>query len=588
MKQQLIDLLQATLAQLQQENILDAGLAYTITLERTRSQEHGDFACNIAMVLAKQAKCPPRQLAEKIVDALEQPDFINKIEIAGPGFINFYLEKTTQFNVINEILSKGQQFGRHTQTKPTKILVEFVSSNPTGPLHVGHGRHAAYGDSVANLLAAAGNDVQREYYINDAGRQVSIITVSVLLRYLQLSQDNLTFPQNGYKGDYVIEIAKQLQQQYPGKFKIDCATLFSNLPLDEQPDGSGDKEAHIDALITKAKQLLGLENFQKIADFTLEKIITDMRDDLFEFNVKFDTWFSEASLLKSGAIEHAVSQLQKHNHTYEKEGALWFRATDFGDEKDRVLIRANGQTTYFASDVAYHLNKCERGFNVLLNILGSDHHGYVPRLQACIKALTNSHVELQTSLVQFVSLYRGQEKIPMSTRGGSFVTLRQLRNEVGNDNARYFYIMRKNEQALDFDLDLAKSQSNDNPVYYIQYAHARICSVFRQLAERNYQWDQTLGLANLTQLTETAEIEIARQLVRYPEIILVAANAHDPHTLAHYLRELANAFHAYYNTSQFIVEHDDLRNARLCLITGVKQVIANGLQLLGISVPEAM
>lgn len=588
MKQYLQKLIQAVIVQLQTEGLLDPSLTYQINIERTKDAKFGDYSSNIALILAKAAKMPPRDLAQKIVANLATSDKIKKIEIAGPGFINFFIAATVQHNIISDILEAGENFGKAEFGQGKRVHIEFVSANPTGPLHVGHGRGAAYGAATADLLAAVGYEVHREYYVNDAGRQMNILAISVWLRYLELCGETVQFPSNGYKGEYIIEIAKALQQEYGVKFKQSFAEIIKDITPDESPaNGGGDKEAHVDDIIVKAKALLK-DNYETVHQFSMTQILNDIRDDLEEFGVHYQEWFSENTLAQSGAIAEAIEVLRKAGHVYEEDGALWFRSSLFGDEKDRVLVRENGQSTYFASDIAYHWNKLKRGFQIVIDVLGADHHGYVPRVNAAMQALGVKPETFHVPLVQFAILYRGGERVQMSTRSGSFVTLRQLREEVGNDAARFFYIMRKSEQHMDFDLDLAKSKSNENPVYYIQYAHARICSVFRQLAEKGIFFDQELGLTSLDQLTTTHEKELLNSLAHYPEIIAIAANKLEPHQVANYLRELAHIFHAYYNAEQFIVPNENLRNARLCLITAARQVMVNGLELLGVSAPEKM
>lgn len=586
MKSRLKTLINQALESLQQDNTLPADLETSIQVERTRDKSHGDFACNVAMMLAKVARCKPRDLAEKILAALPQANEVEKVEIAGPGFINFFLSNTAFHAVVPNILEAGQQFGRSKIGAGKKVQVEFVSANPTGPLHVGHGRGAAYGATVADLLEAVGFDVHREYYVNDAGRQMDILAASVWLRYLELCGEELPFPVNGYKGDYVWDIAAALHREHADGLRHDWKEISKDLP-DDETDG-GDKEKYIDAIIGKAKSLLRDDQYRLVFDLALNYILDDIRDDLHHFNVNYDEWYSERSLTDSGAVMRAIERLEKSGHTYEKGGAIWFKSSDYGDEKDRVIVRDNGQTTYFASDIAYHMDKLERGFDRVIDVWGADHHGYVPRVKAALQALGDDPSKLDVLLVQFAVLYRGGEKAQMSTRSGEFVTLRQLRKEVGSDAARFFYVMRKCEQHMDFDIDLAKSQSSDNPVYYIQYAHARVASVFRQLDEKEIGFDQADGLTHLELLTEQHEVDLFNNLNRYSEVLENAALNHEPHQLAHYLRELANDFHTYYNAHQFIVDDDVIRNARLSLIKACQQVIANGLGLLGVSAPDTM
>ncbi len=587
MKHHLEQLVSQALARLQGEGRLDKDITPDIRIERARDKTHGDYACNIAMVLAKAARCKPRDLAMRIQAAMPASDHIEKIEIAGPGFINFFLAPHAFHAVVAQILNAGEAYGRSTVGGGQFVQVEFVSANPTGPLHVGHGRGAAYGAAVADLLVAAGFRVHREYYVNDAGRQMDILATSLWLRYLEQWDEPITFPGNGYQGQYVIDIAADLARQHERAFHQPASAVMAGLPPDAGQEG-GDKEAHIDALIQRCKDLLGEARYRTVFDFGLRAILDDIREDLADFGVAYEEWFSERSLVSQGIVTRALERLKESGHVYEKDGAWWFRSSDFGDEKDRVLIRENGQATYFAHDIAYHMDKLERGFDRVIDIWGADHHGYVPRIKAALAALGDAPERLDVLLVQFANLYRGGEKISMSTRSGQFVTLRELREEVGNDAARFFYVMRKCEQHMDFDLDLAKSQSSDNPVYYIQYAHARICSVMRQLAEKQLTLNKEQGLANLPRLTEAHEQDLMMLLARFPETLESAALGHEPHQMAYYLRDLANALHTYYNAHPFIVDDGALRNARLVLILATRQVIRNGLALLGVSAPEAM
>ncbi|MEE8388489.1 MAG: arginine--tRNA ligase [Acidiferrobacterales bacterium] len=587
MKTHIHHLIQQAVTGLQGGGGLPEQLDIAIEVERARQRGHGDFASNIAMMLAKQAHLAPRELAEKIVTALPASVFIEKVAIAGPGFINFYLTPAATQRVIPAILAQTGAFGRSGVGAGKRVQVEFVSANPTGPLHVGHGRGAAYGATVANLLEAVGFNVHREYYVNDAGRQMDILTASVWLRYLDLCGETVNFPANGYKGDYVWDIGASLHRQHGDRFRHDASNVFETLPPDEGEPG-GDKETHIDGLIHRAKTLLGEDDYRVVHHQGLNEILENIRRDLTEFGVEYDDWFSEQKLVASGAVARAIERLQHSGHVYEKEGALWFRSTDFGDEKDRVVIRDNGQHTYFAADIAYHMDKLERGFDRVIDIWGADHHGYVPRVKAALAAIDDDPSKLDVLLVQFAVLYRGGKKVQMSTRSGEFVTLRELREEVGNDAARFFYVMRRCEQHMDFDLDLAKAQSSDNPVYYIQYAHARVRSVFRQLREKNMSHDVAAGNNSLERLNEKHERDLLAQLERFPETIEYAALKHEPHLLVHYLRDLANHFHTYYNAHTFLVGDEDLRNARLNLIEATRQVIANALSLLGISAPDSM
>ena len=579
--------MKTALEQLKADGELANDIAAEIVIEHARDKSHGDFACNIAMRLAKPAKRKPRDIAELIISKIPESLMVKSISIAGPGFINFTLADTAFFSVVKNIFEKAENFGQSTIGENKKVQVEFVSANPTGPLHVGHGRGAAYGAVVSNLLKAVGYQVSKEYYVNDAGRQMDILAASVWLRYLEHCGEKVTFPVNAYKGEYVLDIAASIFEAHGEDFRKPFAEVICDVPIDEGQEG-GDKEAHIDGIISQAKTLLGHAHYRTVFGVGLNTIITDIREDLAEFGVTFDEWFSERSLMEDGAIDKALNKLKDNDHVYEKGGALWFRSTDFGDEKDRVVVRDNGQHTYFAADIAYHLNKFDRGFDKCLDIWGADHHGYVARVKGSIKAMEQDADALDVLLVQFAVLYKGGEKMQMSTRSGQFVTLRELREDVGNDAARFFYVMRKCEQHLDFDLDLAKSQSNENPVYYIQYAHARICSVFRELNEKNMTHDEPVGEANLALLNSPQESAIMSTLARFPEVVENAAMNYEPHNIPHYLRELANEFHTYYNAQKFIVEDEATRNARLYLIKAVRQVIQNGMRLIGVSTPEAM
>ncbi|MCW8855120.1 MAG: arginine--tRNA ligase [Gammaproteobacteria bacterium] len=586
MKHEIKTLLTQAVSSLKTRGELPADIETNIQITRTRDASHGDFACNLAMMLAKPVGKNPREVAQLLIDALPSHGHIDRVDIAGPGFINFYVSQASALSVINDVLTQGDTYGLSNIGAGRKVQLEFVSANPTGPLHVGHGRGAAYGATVADLLEAVGFNVHREYYVNDAGRQMDILGTSVWLRYLQLCDIDVPFPSNAYQGDYVNDIASTLLAQHDKNLVHPLTAVMDDIPADE-PQG-GDKEQHIDALIQRCKTLLGDDSYLQVFDLGLNTILDDIRQDLKEFGVVYDEWFSERSLARNGLIKQAIERLQKANYVYEKEGALWFKSTDFGDEKDRVVVRDNGQHTYFASDIAYHMDKMERGFDRVIDVWGADHHGYVPRVKAALKALGDDADKLDVLLVQFAVLYRNGEKVQMSTRSGSFVTLRELREEVGTDAARFFYVMRKCEQHMDFDLDLAKSKSSENPIYYIQYAHARICSVFRQLAEKNIQHDIGSGNNKLEKLTESHETELMVSITKYPEIVEAAALNEEPHLLAHFLRDLANELHTYYNAHQFIVDDENIRNARLNLISATRQVLCNGLKLLGVSAPESM
>jgi arginyl-tRNA synthetase len=579
MKTIVSQILDAAVAGLPELADVAAGIPLLDTVERTRDPSHGDFASNLAMRLAKAAGKNPRELAAAIVDNIPASDTVDEVEVAGPGFINFRLSAAAFGQEIEAILDKGADYGRQPAREAPRILLEFVSANPTGPLHVGHGRHAAFGATVGNLLEAAGYPVQREYYVNDAGRQMDILGASVWLRWLESQGVEFAFPEAGYRGAYIRDIAADID--VGAASVVAAGDAFAGAPDD-------DAEAEIEAIIANARSLLGEDGFGHIRQQALESIRADIEDDLAEFGVSFDRWYAESTLETSNRIDEALGVLEQSGNVYEKDGAKWFRATEFGDEKDRVVVRANGVKTYFASDIAYHFDKRERGFDHLIDILGADHHGYIKRVGGGLEAMGYSADDLEVKLVQFVALFRGGEKVQMSTRSGEFETLRQLRAEVGNDAARFFYVSRSHDQHLDFDLDIAKSESNDNPVYYIQYAHARIASVFRQLGERSLSFDEDNGRANLGLLTEPQEQALLRTLTRYPEVIELAANNRGPQHLVHYLRDLANDFHTCYNAHVFIVEDAALRDARLGLIAATRVVIGNGLAILGVSAPEAM
>jgi arginyl-tRNA synthetase len=562
-----------------------------IHLEPCKNPQHGDYASNIAMVMAKPLRQAPRKLAADLLAALPDSPLIAAAEIAGPGFINLRLADDAYWRNLEQICEQGPDYGRNSSEQPRSIQVEFVSANPTGPLHVGHGRGAAYGAVVADLLEAVGHRVHREYYVNDAGRQMDILATSTWLRYLELCGEELTFPGNGYRGDYVWDIAAGIHREHGDHYREAAEQVFAGVPPDASYDAegrlvAGDKEAHIDALIARARELLGDNRYRFVFEIALNTILDDIRDDLGRFGVTYQQWFSEYSLVDKGLVNQVLDRLRAGGHLYQDKGATWFRSTDFGDEKDRVVIRENGQATYFASDIAYHYDKFQRGFDQVIDIWGADHHGYVPRVKAALQALGCDPHRLQVLLVQFAILYRDGERVQMSTRSGEFVTLRQLRKEVGKDAARFFYVLRRCEQHLDFDLDLARSQSNDNPVYYLQYAHARIHSVLGQAGEQ-FPGQQD-GPVNHALLTEPDERELLKTLALYPQTLAHAAENMEPHLLGHYLRELANQFHGYYSRHTFLVPDGELRKARLRLVLAIRQILRNGLNLLGVSAPEQM
>lgn len=549
-----------------------------IALDKPKQAQHGDYACSIALQLAKSLQRPPREIAARLVQALPASPYVEKTEIAGPGFVNVFLKPAVKQQVVSHILARGKAYGAGTIGAGRRVQVEFVSANPTGPLHVGHGRGAAYGASVANILAAAGYNVSREYYVNDAGRQMDILALSTWLRYLELNGVDVPFPGNAYQGEYVKAMARQVCDAHGARYVRAAGDVVAGAP-----DATADAEGHLDRLIANAKTLLGLD-YDYIHAHALNEQLADCRDDLTEFGVHFDHWFSERTLFDSGLVDAAVARLQQNGHVYEQDGAKWFRSTSFGDEKDRVVQRENGQYTYFASDIAYHLNKFERRFDIVIDVWGADHHGYVPRVKGALQALDLDPSRLTVALVQFAVLYRNGQKVSMSTRAGDFVTLRELRQEVGNDAARFFYVLRKSDQHLDFDLDLAKSQTNENPVYYVQYAHARVCSVYDQ-------WGgdaAALSSTTVDALQSEPELRLLERLMEYPEVLESAARELAPHAVAFYLRDLAAEFHSYYNGTRILIEDETVRFARLALSGAVRQVLANGLGLLGVSAPEKM
>ena len=560
-----------------------------VVVERARDPAHGDFASNIAMRLAKAARKNPRELAQAIVAAIPANELIAKAEIAGAGFINFRLVKNAWAAELRKVAAQGEAYGRSNVGKARKVMVEFVSANPTGPMHVGHGRQAAVGATLSNLLAATGHDVYREYYINDSGRQIDILAVSVYLRYLELCGEPVTFPSNGYKAGYILPVVKALHEKRGDALRRPGAEVMRGAPPDATPGQvGGDKDKHIDGLIENSRKLLGAAEFDSIVLFARDAMLADIRNDLDEFRVYFDNWFSERELNRSGAVDRAIEALRKSGHMYARDGAEWFKSTDYGDDEDRVVIRANGEKTYFASDIAYHFDKRQRGHDLLIDVWGADHHGYVTRVRGALQAFGAPGDCFEVTLLQLVSLFRGGEKLQMGKREGNFVTLRELRNEVGNDACRFFYLMRSHDQSLDFDLELAKSRSNENPVFYVQYAHARVCSVMKELAARGYEYDAAAGAASLAHLDTLHEQAVITALSKFPETVEQAALNRAPHALVHYLRDLANTLHTYYNAEKWIVEDSALRNARITLALAVQQVVRNGLALLGVSAPESM
>ncbi|MBW1890667.1 MAG: arginine--tRNA ligase [Deltaproteobacteria bacterium] len=525
-----------------------------IEVEVPKVEAHGDFSTNIAMILASSQKMPPRKIAEAIIANLEDPEqIIAKTEIAGPGFINFYMKASAWIPFLTAVHDLGGKFGASNIGKGHRIQVEFVSSNPTGPLHVGHGRGAAVGDSVGNILDFCGYDVQKEYYINDSGRQIQTLGTSVFLRYKEVLGEAAVFPDECYQGDYIKDIAGDIERD-------------------------------------KGRTLLEMDEIEAIgycARYAANLIIGGIREDLSAFGVTFDDWFSEQSLYDSGKVDQVIQSFKTSGAIYEQDGAQWFRTTDYGDEKDRVVVRKNGQTTYFASDIAYHQDKYDRGFETVIDVWGADHHGYIPRVTASVEASGYRPEQFSVILVQLVNLLRGGEPVAMSTRSGEFVTLNDVIQEVGCDAARFIFLTRHYESPLDFDLELAKKKTNDNPVYYVQYVHARISSIVAKGREKGIHPGACEDHV-LAQLTQPEEINLIKAMSRYPETVRLSAENMEPHRVTYYLMNLASAFHSYYNKHRVLTDDPDLARARLFLVLAVKIIIKNGLTLLGVSAPEKM
>ncbi|MDG1772311.1 MAG: arginine--tRNA ligase [Oceanicoccus sp.] len=564
MKDHIAALINAALNTMIDNGDLPADVEPRVNIDRTRDKAHGDLASNIAMTLAKAAKKPPRDIAQLIINALPASEKLTKAEIAGPGFINFFLNEAAATAVVKEILSQGKNFGRSNKGAGKKVQVEFVSANPTGPLHVGHGRGAAVGDSICRLLEADGWNVTAEFYYNDAGQQINNLAGSVQARCKGLGPDDDSWPEDGYRGDYIIDVAKS----YMAKETIDAE--------DKHVVGKGD-----------------VDDKDAIRDFAVAYLRREQDLDLKAFGVDFDVYYLESALYADGDVEKTVQRLIDSGHTYEKEGALWLKTTDFGDDKDRVMRKSEGGYTYFVPDVAYHLNKWNRGFERVVNEQGADHHSTITRVRAGIQAVSQHQGQdipkdwPEYVLHQMVMVMRGGEEVKISKRAGSYVTIRDLIDEVGKDATRYFLAARATTSQLTFDIDLAVSQSNDNPVYYIQYAHARVCSMHRKLADNGWSWSSG-EINSLELLTEDAEKVLLNKLAAYPELISNAANHCEPHIVANYLRELAGDFHSYYNSHKMLIDNSELRNARLSLSEAVRQVIENGLSLLGVSAPTEM
>ncbi len=573
------------------QKIEEGQLTLPLELGRCKNPAHGDYSSNVAMQYAKTFQMNPRQFAEALIAALPAHPGIASVEIAGPGFINIRLASGSDSAVLETIVREGTAYGRHQAEHPQKILLEFVSANPTGPLHVGHGRGAAYGATLANILRANGHHVDNEYYVNDAGRQMDILALSVYWRYMQICGSDRTLPQGIYQGDYVVDIAREHYARYGDKHYRAPETWVPPHPAEWSAEAveKGERDAWIDAAIAALKNTLGETDYRAVFDAGLDAEVADIRADLQEFGVTFNRWYSERSLFTDGRIHEMLDVLRARGYLYEKDGAQWFRASDFGDEKDRVVVRENGITTYFASDIAYHYDKYQRGYDRMIDIFGADHHGYMARVRASLAALGLAPEKLDITLVQFAVLYKDGAKMQMSTRSGQFVTLRDLRAQVGSDAARFFYVMRKPEQHLDFDLDLATSHSKDNPYYYVQYAHARTSRVLERAQEEGVSFDAQTALAQREHLTEPEEKTLLRELARYPDTIAAAGAQMAGHLIVNYLKDLAGAWHQYYDAGHKVL-HDDaaLRDARLLLTHAVRQVLRNGLDIIGVAARERM
>ena len=612
MQQLIIDQLTSIVEKLIKESDID-DLDYQIKLQENKDKEHGDYASNIAMVIAKSFGSNPKDLAEKISKTFKLDDQVLKVEVAGPGFINFFVSELMHSEILKTIDSEKEKYG-HNKSKLGKVLIEYVSSNPTGPLHVGHGRGAVFGSVLAKLLTAAGHEVDEEYYVNDYGRQMNILALSVFLRRLEwggIDERTYIYPSLCYQGDYIKLIAKDLpsyremregynDNNRPSGYSFD-SIISPNRPFLGMGK-RGNTEEGIDLMISKAQRILneeifrdpskyqGDEVFSELRTYALNQILNMIKTDLIKLGVNHNLWFFESSLYseekgEDSKVNIAISELTSNNFVYEEEGALWFKSSEFKDDKDRVLQRSNGEYTYFSSDVAYHLDKYNRSYDRIINIWGSDHHGYLPRVKAAMEASGKDTNKLEVIFIQFANLVRDGKKISMSTRSGEFITLSELIDEVTADAARFFYINRKADQHLEFDLELAKKQSKDNPLYYIQYAHARICSVFNKV---EYDLEEGHKNVSLSLLNAEKEIEIQKHLASFPTLIEKSAESNEPHLICYYLKDLASLFHSYYNSEKFIVDDVNLMNSRMFLLKGIKQVIFNGCEILGVNSPEEM
>ncbi len=534
------------------KNTLHSAVIPEVQIEVPGNPDHGAFSSNLAMTMARSEKKSPRQIAEALVAELGDSDFLSKVEIAGPGFINFTLAPTCWYEVLDDIITKGEKYGLSQVGQGRKVQVEFVSANPTGPLHIGHGRGAVVGDAVASILQATGFDVQREYYVNDAGNQVAILGRSIWLRMREQGGETVVFPEDGYQGEYIRDLAAKLCEEDPTVTEL------------------GEAEA-----------------IKRCTAFGVSKILDWIAADLKDFGINFDNWFSEQSLYDRDMVDTELAKLADKGLSYEQDGALWLRTTDYGDDKDRVLIKSDGSPTYFASDVAYHMEKFDRGFERVIDVWGADHHGYVPRMKAVVAGLGHPPEDLDVLLIQMVNLLRDGKPYTMGKRSGNFITLREVVDEVGSDACRFYFLMRRSDSQLDFDLELAKRQSTDNPVYYVQYAHARVCSIYRNAEEQGVTLPKC-GAVDLSSLTLPEELMLAKQLARYPEMVVGAAQHCEPHRVVYYLQELAAQFHSYYNRQRVLVEDSATTQARLYLVDGVRTVLANALKLLGVDAPERM
>ncbi|MCK5836988.1 MAG: arginine--tRNA ligase [Desulfobacula sp.] len=555
MKQKIIRTLLNAVQKAFENGMLPSNKMPEMEIEEPRHLSQGDYSTNIAMVSAAIQKMPPRKIAESLVAFIDTGSLIEKVEIAGPGFINFFISRDAWYPVVDRVLEQDEQYGASDIGRNAKVQVEFVSANPTGPLHVGHGRGAAVGDSVGNILSFAGFDVQKEYYINDSGRQIRTLGTSVWLRVLQQTGKDIAFPDECYQGAYINDLAAQILEQEGHSF------------------AQADEQAAID----------------RCATFAAKKILDGIKEDLSGFGVTFDQWFSEQSLYDSGRVQHAIDAFTARDLIYEQEGALWFRTQDFGDEKNRVVVRNNGLKTYFASDIAYHMEKYERGFDRVIDVWGADHHGYIKRMEASVVASGRKSEQFEVILVQLVNLLRGGKPFQMSTRAGEFVTLKDIVDEVGKDAARFMFLSRSYDSGLDFDLELAKQKNADNPVYYVQYVHARITGILLKAKQETLLGDIDFSRGkHLELLTATEEINLLKLLNAFKETVEKSATTLHPHVIFTYLMSLASAFHGYYSKYKVITDGKDLTQARLSLVLGVKKVIRNGLMLLGVSAPERM